>query len=201
MADYSNLSESALISLFQTGDTAALSILYTRHHQKLLYFLQKGAKSSTLAEDLLHDTFIKVWENREKLDPEQPFKPYLYTIAQHQLFNLLKRARHEQTILAQMQQGALTEVNATELQLDFKESSLLLEEAIRQLPPRCREVFQKCYIEELSYKETATELRISESTVHNQMVKALRIVREYITLRNGLALLMASVLTASLLAG
>lgn len=193
MTEYTNYTESKLASLLIAGNTDALSELYMRHHKQLLFFLQKAAKSPTLAEDLLHDTFVKVWEHRMQINPDQPFKPYLYTIARNQFLNLLKRAKNEASILEAMRVHAILESDSTAQWLGGKETRQLFEEAMDQLPPRCLAVFQKCHVEELSYKHAAEALGISESTVHNQMVKALRHIREYISMKNSLAALLTAI--------
>ncbi|SEN70163.1 RNA polymerase sigma-70 factor, ECF subfamily [bacterium A37T11] len=157
----------------------------------MLYFIQKTAKSRELSEDVVQD-FQKIWENRDHLDPQQPFKPYLYTIARHNLLNLLGRASRETRIMDEIRRSVVLDENSTELLLDFKESSALYAEALDQLPERCRAVFEKCQVEGLTHQQAAIELGISESTINNQMVKAWDIIRKYMRTRNGLLLLMAA---------
>lgn len=182
-----------LVALMIAGDTDAFSALYLRYHKQLLHFLQQSAKSPTLAEDLLQDTFVKLWEHRAQLDPGQPLKPYLYTVARNQFLNLLKRARHEARILDEMKIHALAESENISRTINYKETKQLIDEALGQLPPRCLAVFQKCHFEELTYKQAAQSLGISESTVHNQMVKALRHIRRHITLNNSLTSVLAAI--------
>ncbi len=182
-----------LVASMIAGDTGAFSTIYLRYHQPLLRFLQQSAKSPALAEDLLHDTFVRLWEHRGQLDPTQPLKPYLYTIARNQFLNLLKRARHEARILDEMKAHALVESENILRTINYKETKQLIDEALGQLPPRCLAVFQKCHFEELTYKQAAQSLGISESTVHNQMVKALHHIRRHITLRNSLTTLLAAI--------
>jgi RNA polymerase sigma-70 factor (family 1) len=190
---YSNYSEKKLLILLAEGDTNALSSLYHLHVKQLNYFVLRTAKSSLLAEDVVHDTFIKVWENREKIDSAQPFKPYLYTIARRHLLNLLKRAQHEISIMAEIKKNTVSEENATELSVDYSESSSMFMEAINSLPEQRKEVFIRCRIQGLTYKQAAAELGISESTVNNQMVKALKTIRGFITMRTAVLVLLAAV--------
>jgi RNA polymerase sigma-70 factor (family 1) len=190
---YSNYSEKKLLILLAEGDTNALSSLYHLHVKQLNYFVLRTAKSSLLAEDVVHDTFIKVWENREKIDSAQPFKPYLYTIARRHLLNLLKRAQHEISIMAEIKKNTVSEENATELSVDYSESSSMFMEAINSLPEQRKEVFTRCRIQGLTYKQAAAELGISESTVNNQMVKALKTIRGFITMRTAVLVLLAAV--------
>ncbi|PWG80308.1 RNA polymerase sigma factor [Pararcticibacter amylolyticus] len=184
MFNYDGLSEKELICLLQEGHEGALRSLYDIHVKKLHYFILRTAKSRQLAEDVVQDVFIKIWETRLLIDPQQPFKTYLYTIAKRHLLNLLKRLQHETGILEEIRKYMDPVENTTELQIEYAESNLLLAEAISKLPIQRREVFIRCKLQGLSYKQVAAELDISEGTVNNQMVKALRSIREYITFKN-----------------
>lgn len=186
---YNNYTEKELVILLKQGDEQALSRLYYIHVKQLKYFVMKIAKSPLLAEDVVHDTFIKIWENRLQIDPEQSFKPYLYTIARRHLLNLFSRARHEHMILEAVKRYAVVAENSTELLLDYNESNYLFKEAITNLPKQCREIFIRCRLQGLTYKEAAVELGIAESTVNNQMVKALKSIRAFITVRNAIMLI------------
>lgn len=191
---YNDYSEEKLLTLLIGGDVNALSSLYYLHVKQLKYFVLRTAKSASLAEDVVHDTFIKVWESRDKIDPAQSFKPYLYTIARRHLINLLKRAQHEFSIIEEIKKNVKGEDHATDLLMDYTESSAIFNEAIKRLPEQRREVFIRCRIQGLTYKQAAEELGISESTVNNQMVKALKSIREFITIRTAVLLLMATVI-------
>jgi RNA polymerase sigma-70 factor (ECF subfamily) len=188
---YSGHTERALIELLQQNDTTALSTLYYTHVKQLKYFIQKAAKSPSLAEDVVHDTFIKVWENRMQIDLEQSFKPYLYTIARRHLLNLMKRANQESYIVEEIRKYSVQEENSTELAVDYNESNSLYTEAIDSLPTQCREVFLRCKVQGQTYKQAAEDLGIAESTVNNQMTKALRLIREFINLRNSMLIILA----------
>ncbi|KAA8477177.1 RNA polymerase sigma-70 factor (ECF subfamily) [Arcticibacter tournemirensis] len=187
---YSELSEKELIFLLHEGHEGALRSLYDIHVKKLHYFILRTAKSRQLAEDVVQDVFIKIWETRVLIDPELPFRTYLYTIAKRHLLNLLKRLQHESGILNEIRKYVDPSENTTELQVEYSESNVMLTEAISKLPPQCKEVFIRCKMQGLSYKQVAAELAITEGTVNSQMVKALRSIREYITFKNAaLALL------------
>jgi len=182
--DYINLSEKELLLLLKENDSKALSALYYMHVKPLKYYIIKAAKSPFLTEDIVHDTFIKIWENRSQIDANQPFKPFLYTISKRLLLNLLKRGQHEKHILTEIKKYAITEEHTTELTVNYNESDTLFKEAINSLPTQCREVFVKCRLGGLSYKQVSLELGIAESTINNQMVKALKSIRKFLSLRN-----------------
>ncbi|MDR6783281.1 RNA polymerase sigma-70 factor (family 1) [Pedobacter africanus] len=191
MGKYKGLTERELIILLQQGDQGALRPLYESHLKPLHYFILRIAKSKELAEDVVQDVFVKLWDNRGQIDPDQPFKTFLYTIAKRHLLNMLKRVQHETLILDQIKKYTPFSEDTTDLQLDYTESNELLKEAIEKLPPQCKAVFTKCKIQGMSYKHAAQELGIAEGTVHAQMVKALRLIKEYITFKNAILLLLA----------
>ena len=193
MNKYSEESEVKLIKLLQNDDQEALSALYYLHVKKLKYYIQRTARSPFLAEDIVHDTFIKIWENRMDIDPIKPFKPYLFTIAKRNLLNVLKRAQHETSIMSEIRKYAEEQENTTELQLNYNESNSLISEAVNSLSGQSKEVFIRCRIQGLTYKQAAIELGITESTINKHMNKALTTIREYIKHKNAVSLLLACI--------
>lgn len=191
MHKYEGLTEKELVILLQQNDEGALRPLYEMHLRPLHYFVLRIAKSKQLAEDVVQDVFLKLWDNRAQINPDQPFKTFLYTIAKRHLLNLLKRVQHEAAILEEIKKYALPTEHTTDLQLDYSESNEILNEAVEKLPTQCKAVFIRCKIQGMAYKEVAAELGITEGTVQAHMVKALRIIREYITFKNAVLLLLA----------
>lgn len=190
MGKYDGLNDRELISLLQQGDEGALRPIYDTYIRQLHYFILRTAKSKQLAEDVIQDVFIKVWDNRMQIDMEQSFKPYLYAIAKRHLLNLLKRAQHEFYIIEEIRKSTSPVENTTDMTIDFQESNVAITEAIDKLPNQCREVFLRCKIKGLSYQQTAEELGITEGTVNSQMVKALKSIRAHLQLRNTIGVLL-----------
>lgn len=173
--------EKELVTLLRLGDSDALSQLYFLHVKPLSYFILKAAKSSVLTEDVVHDTFIKIWDHRSRLDPERSFKSYLYTIARRTLINLLDRMHREKDILTEIKKYEITNPLSTDQILLAKETKQLLNDAIISLSPACRKVFIQCRINGLSHKQAAMVLGVSESTVNNQMGRALKKMKNFYT--------------------
>lgn len=191
MSEHKPDNEQTVLERLKLGDQEALSTLYFRYSAQLIYYVQRTARSPFLSEDVVHDTFIKVWQNRDQIDLLKPFKPYLFTIAKRTLLNVLRRARQETDILAEIKKYALEEENTTELHLAYNESSSLLNEAIESLSGQVKETFIRCRIQGMSYKQAAESLQITESTVNKHMSKALQLIRAHIRAKNGLAVLLA----------
>jgi len=190
MGKYEGFSENELIALLKNGDKGALRPIYNKHIIGLYHFVLRIAKSSQLAEDVVQDVFVKIWDSRLTLDSDLPIKPYLYTVPKRHLINLIKRAKHEYQILEEIKRSVVIAENTTDMEVDFRESNALYATAINQLPPQCKEVFVLCKIQGMSYKQVAEQLKITEGTVNGQMVKALKIIRAYLTLKNTLTLIL-----------
>jgi len=84
------------------GDTAAFKELYNYYHPQLYRFSLRYVKSPFLAEEVVHDVFVKVWENRHTLDESRSIRSYLYTICKNHMLNVLARAARERQCQQQM---------------------------------------------------------------------------------------------------
>lgn len=174
------LDDKRLIIALRNGDETAFDKLYHAYVRRLYAFVQKTAKSPSLAEDVVHDTFVTVWEKRAELDPRHSFQSFLFTIARNRLLNLIKRSEHEASILEELFEYANRDVWKGAEEDDTSEITALLNKAIEQLPERRKAIFNLSQKQGLTYREVATHLNISYSTVNSQMVKALRSIREYL---------------------
>lgn len=172
------------------GEESAFKIIYEMHVRQLLAFVMRTVKSKTLAEDVAHDVFVKIWNSRTLINPDLPFKPYLYTITRRHLINLLKRASHENQIIAEVLKEAVTVSYFTDEEIAYQESNKLINEAISQLPAQRKRVFELCRVEGLTYKQAAEQLGISSGTVNDHMVKALKFLKDYLKSRNAMTLLL-----------
>lgn len=176
--------ENKLLIALKKGDKSALDKLYLTYVQSLYSFVLKTAKSPKLSEDVVQDVFVKIWEHRERIDTDRPFKAYLFAIARNHLLNLLKRARHEHTIVEEMRRYTVYVQDLTEQETNYRESEALLQKALDQLAPKCRAVFVRCKLDGLPYKKVAEEMGITEGTVNSQVVKATKIIKKYFSFRH-----------------
>jgi RNA polymerase sigma-70 factor (ECF subfamily) len=172
--------DKSLIIRLQQQDRDAFKVIYTTCLPFLYGFVQKMVKSPELTEDICHDVFIKLWDNAGRLDPDRPLQPFLFEIAKNHLLVLIKRSNMEKGIIEEIMKHAERAVNSTENIYQFTETSAILASAIQQLPPQRKRIFQLCKQEDLSYSQAAARLRLSESTINSQMVKALKFVKNHL---------------------
>lgn len=182
------MNDKKLVIRLKRGNVDAFKELYHKYVQNLYAFTLRTARVPALAEDIVHDVFVKLWENRHQIDPDQSFQAYLFTIARNHLLNFIKRKAHEKEIIDRMTRDTVpAQNNSTHEQVLYNESNRLFREAVEQLPVRRKEVFQLCHLKGLTYDETAEQLGITSSTVNTQMVEARKFIKEYLVSENSIS--------------
>ncbi len=162
------------------GDQQAFTDIYNLYSRKLFLHILTITKDQYTAEGLLQDVFMKVWDNRSSIDPDQSFQAWLYTIARNTVYSYFRQLAKDQKLQEQLYHhfDELYEIEMDGNLQDKQEE--LLGRALATLSERRRQVFQLCKIERKSYEEAAVLLGISTSTVSNLMVKANQEIRKFI---------------------
>ena len=156
-------------------DQLAYRQLFILFYNKLFRFVMGFTKSKELTEEIVSDVFINIWRRRKNMEEIKNLKLYLYVSAKNITFNYLKKLHREN----------LTDLDSVEVEpedpfadpgaaLITREMNLKLKSAINDLPPRCKLVFTLIKEDGLTYKQAATLLDISVSTVENQLSIALK---------------------------
>ncbi|MGH7451773.1 MAG: RNA polymerase sigma factor, partial [bacterium] len=178
MPDYTSHSDQQLAQLIQHSDAEAFKTIYYRYYRPLFRFAFYRTHSKEISQDLIHDTFARLWSNRERLDPEKSLKAYLYRTVNNLVIDHL---RHKAT-----EEAYLQEQPPAEELLDQLEDDVVLRErienAIAGLPENARLVFMLYHFEGFKYAEITEALEISVKTVESRMSKALQILREKLKL-------------------
>ena len=134
-----------------------------------------------MAEDLVHEVFLKLWEVREKIEIRENFAGYLFRICHNKAADTIRKIANERSLREQMlysyQVFSLDEYRSVN---DLKHFDSLVEEALNSLPPKRRQVYELCRREGLSYQEVAERLQISPNTVKEHMAKALASLRNFL---------------------
>ncbi len=165
-------SEIELIRDFKKGDSRAFEKLFQKYHKKLYAFLFNLLHSKEDAEEIVQETFIKIWEKREDFIDGYSFHSFLFTIAKNAFLNLNRKKINR--VVFEERLNFLEEISSgrTDDYILFKETKEIITTIIEGLPPKRKEIFLLRKIEGLSRKEIAEELNISISTVDNQLMKA-----------------------------
>jgi RNA polymerase sigma-70 factor (ECF subfamily) len=157
----------------------AYKALYDLLATSLHRFSFSIVKSKEVAEEIVSDVFIKIWQIRDRLPEIDNLKVYLYTITKNFSLNYIQRNYKNSSISmdALDVEPVIAYGNPEELCISA-EIIGKLRQAIRQLPPQCRLIFQLVKEDGLKYKEAAEVLNISVFTVRNQLAIAIHKLAE-----------------------
>lgn len=186
--------EKFIVELLRQGNENAFNSLFREYGRRLHCFSYGYLKSREDAEEIVQETFIRLWEARSALDASQSFSGFLFTIAYRLVLNRLRQKRNEVRGKLHWQRHGPSVSNETEEQVAYEDLGGVARTAISELPPKRREVYRLIKEEHMSYQETANRLNISVKTVEAQMRVALRFLRKRITLR-GLLLVTVSIMS------
>ncbi|MCW3467898.1 RNA polymerase sigma-70 factor [Chitinophaga nivalis] len=175
-SDINVLNEAALIREIHAKCRQTFTYVYERHFQELAMTAYRYVKDTGIAQELVQEVFIKIWEQPALLDENGSLRAYLYKAVINCALNYLKRekniARHHSLIA-----HSLTDSYLHNLQ-EEQELKLLIYQQIEKLPPQCRKIFKMSRFDGLKYREIAAQLQVSEKTVENHIAHALKTLRE-----------------------
>ncbi|MEJ5144483.1 MULTISPECIES: RNA polymerase sigma factor [unclassified Sphingobacterium] len=161
------------------GNTEAFEDLYHRYRPLIYTAIFKLIKSHELSQEIFQDVFVRIWNQRDRLDPDKSFKSYLYMIAQNLVYDHLRQLTANRKKLDTFKTYYLkTSGNDTENALDLKETQAYLDKILEQVPEKCRQVYILCKLEGRSYEDVSKLLNISIATVNSHIVKASRIIKK-----------------------
>lgn len=190
MGAYYSFSDAELTDLLKADDQNAFTEIYNRFQGVLYLYACKITRDDDIAEDLVQELFINLWDKRQTLNFTSSVSSYLYTSVRYKFFDLVDkqkvRADYLQTMQFLLDQGSYD----TDNYMDEKELSATIENAVSELPEKMRAVFLLSRKNNLSNKEIADQLGIAEKTVKNQLSMALKTLKVKIGLHAFLFLLM-----------
>ncbi len=170
--------EAVLILRFSQNDEKAALAIFDLYFKNLCSFVERYVQSKELAEDIVQEVFIKIWENRSNLSEVQSFKAYLFTVAKNHTLNFLKKASRSEVAMGEVVNSYCTNRNETEEAILDKEYLAFFNKVLDSLPNRSREIFKLCREEKKSYEEVAQLLGVSKNAVKNHMVYSMKSLKE-----------------------
>lgn len=169
--------EQRLLLQAASGDEEAFTALYHQYQHIVERFVVKFVKSHPLAEDIVQEVFIKIWEKRSGLDTIHSFKAYILVIARNHTLNFLKRmAQEEATNKELIRQYAAFRHNPDEALLG-KEYQQQLQSILQSLPVQTQKIYALCREQDKNYDEAAQQLGISRNAVKKHMVRANKVFK------------------------
>jgi RNA polymerase sigma-70 factor (family 1) len=179
------LDEKILLEQLINNDQQAFKQIYFLYSGRLYGNILKLVKSEPVAQEILQDVFIKIWDHRHSINTAKSFHAYLFRIAENMVCNFYKKASRDKVALRLLMSRSSEQYCHIEEEIFCKEEASFLSDAIGGLPPQRRQVFELCKMEGKSYDEVSRLLGISVSTISDHIVKANRFLKEYYFKNNG----------------
>jgi len=178
MSKYAAHTDAALLPLLQEGDREAYTEIYNRYHGLLYVFAYNRLKNREEAKDIIHELFLKLWLDRASLQITGRLSIYLYTAVRNRIINCITHQqiakRYIDSFLSYVEQ--VNQQSADHL-VRHNDLRAFIDKEIASLQPRTREVFELSRNTNLSRREIAKKLGVSEETVKSHMHNALKVLR------------------------
>ena len=175
--DHPDLNPDIIID-FKKGDPQAFSSFFHLHYRPLCYFAAQLVGNQQDAEDIIKDTYVKLWQKHTDFETSQNIKAFLYITTRNACLNFLRHIQVKESSRKELMY--LEETKGEELVLNQMIRAELMQEIyseIEKLPEKRREVFKLSYLEGLKNDEIATKMKISIHTVKEHKGKALQFLR------------------------
>lgn len=157
---------------------AAFEQLFNEYYEELCHYALRFIHDNLDAEEVVQNSFVKLWDRRAKAGEIKSIKAYLYRTVHNACLNFIEHQKVKQQYVSE------TENSLRNIELQAFEETYNLDlgpemtKAIESLPPKNQEVFKLRYFDGLRHKEIAQQLNISERTVETHIAKSMRILRD-----------------------
>ncbi len=164
----------------KNSETRAFDEAYRLYSGKLYHFAFSFLKNRADAEGIVQEVFLRVWENREKINVSRSFKAFLFTIGYNLTIDRFRERVKQREYVNFLRKNASGFESETGNRVDFNNLDELYRKAVELLPPRQRMIYKMHRFDGLTYAGIAGELQISVKTVENHMAGALKFLRKKI---------------------
>ena len=168
-----------IIERFKLDDMYAFDIIYRAYNKKVFLFAYSIIKEKEDAEGIVHDVFIKIWEEKHKIDEYLSFESYLFTITHNTTLSLIRLKLKEKKYVEHLKSiQKITSQSDITSDIEYLELKNKSEQVINNLSKRQRQIYLLSRDEGLTYKEIAARLGISVNTVETHMQRALQQIKD-----------------------
>ncbi len=162
------------------GDESAFKHIFNTFYKDLVIFIKQYVKDLQIAENLVQDVFLKIWSNRERIKITSSVKSYLFTAARNTALNQIRKSSYEVSV---DDEALIKTDNRTPYEEYYSKETLnAINGAIAALPEKCRITYSMFIINGMSYAEIAEITGVSINTVKTHMFRAVKILRENLSL-------------------
>lgn len=187
--------EQLLLQQIAERDENAFKLLFDLYRDRLLHYIYGIIKSKEVAEEIVMDVFLKIWLGKELVNQIENFDAFLFRVAYNKSIDFLRSAARDPKLrdLVWNEMQVAGGMNADQ-QVITREYEKKLREAIGQLSPQRRLVYQMSREKGFSHLDIARQLQLSKHTVSNHIVESQRFIRSYLIRHLDIAVLLFSCL-------
>ena len=185
MTERSLYNERELLVQVSNGNELAFRELFNNYHGKLYTYILKITGSNETAEDIVHDVFLKLWLQKERLPEIQQLNAYLFKMSHNAALNGLRRLAKRTLVMTELAKSVNQESSNPDDKLVRKEVLQLIHNAVGKLTPQQKEVFKLSREEGMKQEDIAKRLNISIFTVKRHLTDALKHLRTEIAASYG----------------
>lgn len=173
------LDKSVLKSL-RLGSSDAFREVYDFYFRRLYSFIISAVRLEDVAEEILQEVFVKLWENHKKIDPEKPFNAYLYVIAKNTIIDYYNKNVVYKLLDSRENEFLVKEDANFVKDIISKDLLNILIPMLNEQPPKRKQAFILSRFHNMTYKEIAVKMNISENTVDTHIRLVLKFIRSKI---------------------
>jgi len=180
--------EQLLLTAVVDGDQKSFETLFTHYYIPFGHYIHRLLEDRSLTEDVLQETFLKIWIHREKLSTITSFKNYLFILIRNRVYNLLKQRAKDYMLFTPLDQANTHSLEASQEKddkIELEAYYALIEAEVEKLPVQQQKIFKLAKIEKLKYEQIAQKLNLSVETVRKHLYLANKTLREHLKGREG----------------
>jgi RNA polymerase sigma-70 factor (ECF subfamily) len=171
-------SDERLMQEIKADNMFAFDMLYKKYSKRLYKFAYYILKSPEESENIVQDVFLRLWENRNKVEKDSSVKYYVFTIAYNSAISIIRKKARESQFIEYLKSLQDLNQEPVNIELEYHELTEKLEDIINHLPDRQKSVYLLHKVEGLKYSEIAERLNISVNTIENHMSRAFKTIRK-----------------------
>ncbi|MFH6993924.1 RNA polymerase sigma factor [Flavobacterium sp. FlaQc-48] len=176
MSSNPNSDQSRLLYELSQGSELAFTQLYNQYKNVVFSTALKITKSRVLAEEVVQDVFLKIWQNHENLAEIANIENYLFIISRNHIFDMIKKIARDSAVVTNVNYKS-TSANDTDEAIKDDQYNVILNQIVEQLPPQQQKIYKMAKWDGLSHQKIGEDLGISTETVKKHMAQALKFVR------------------------
>ncbi len=176
------------ITGLKSGNRLSFENVYLQYKDRVFFYALKITRSEELAEEIVQDVFVKIWTNRDKIDPKYNFSSFVFKVTHNHAINVLKRVAYERVAREKISKTSKNRITDTEDSVVFNDYMVIMNKAVKALPPKRKSIFDMSRNKGISHDEIAEMMGISKNTVKSQLVKATKFIKNYFAVNAGMTI-------------